>query len=276
MKTRQSMLVLESVLTIIEPLVLLLLRQGVSYVELAEQLKAVFLTQALAESERVGSKQTDSALSLVTGLQRRDVQQLRIHAQQMTRPQQLHHTIPSEVVARWLGDQHVDELPYSDDTAAMSFERLVNSISKDKHPRAVLDELIRIQVVTFDEEMQTVSLRRKAFLPDAQSEEAQHFFRRTLTDHLLASVHNISTDQQPKFLEQAVFAHGLSQPSSTILHTYARKQWENMLKDFVKLADSLCMVDADTPEAAERFTVGMYAYSASDPASDVASASMIR
>ncbi len=86
MKTQQSLLVLDSVLTMMEPLVLLLLRHGVSYVELAEQLKVVFLAQALAETQRIGAKQTDSALSLVTGLQRRDVQQLREHAKNATRP----------------------------------------------------------------------------------------------------------------------------------------------------------------------------------------------
>lgn len=266
MKTQQSMLVLDSVLTVLEPLVLLLLRHGISYVELAEQLKIVFLAQAMADSQRLGAKQTDSALSLITGLQRRDVQQLRPHAQQATRPQHLHHTVPAEVIGRWIGAHYPDELPYTGDELDLSFERLVRSVSKDKHPRAVLDELLRIGVVSMSEEMQVVKLSRKAFLPDEKSEAIQHLFRRTLGDHLLASVHNITDDQQPKFLEQAVFAHGLSAQSSVILHAYARKQWESMMQDFLKFAGSLCMVDADTPEPTERFTVGMYAYSAADTA----------
>lgn len=267
MKTQQSMLVLDSVLSILEPLVLLLLRHGISYVELAEQLKIVFLAQALAETQRIGAKQTDSALSLVTGLQRRDVQQLRPHAQNASRPQDLHHTVPAEVIGRWLADHYPDDLLYSDDGDLLSFERLVKSVSKDKHPRAVLDELLRIGVVLFDEDFQTVSLCRKAFLPSEQSEAIQHLFRRTLSDHLAASIHNISTQDQQKFLEQAVFAHGLSAQSTTIMHTYARKQWENMMQDFLKFAGSLCMVDADTAEPTERFTVGMYAYSAAEAAS---------
>lgn len=271
MKTQQSMLVLDSVLTVLEPLVLLLLRHGISYVELAEQLKVVFLAQAMADSQRIGAKQTDSALSLVTGLQRRDVQQLRPHAQQATRPQNLHHTVPAEVIGRWLGDHYPDDLPYTGDALDLSFEKLVRSVSKDKHPRAVLDELLRIRVVSFDEDLQVVTLIRKAFLPDESSEAMQHLFRRTLSDHLLASVHNITTDQQPKFLEQAVFAHGLSPQSSVILHAYARKQWENMMQDFLKFAGSLCMVDADTAESTERFTVGMFAYSAADTIVDSSS-----
>ncbi len=268
MKTQQSMLVLDSVLTVLEPLVLLSIRHGISYVELAEQLKVVFLAQAIADSQLTGAKQTDSALSLSTGLQRRDVQQLRVHAQQATRPQNLHHTVPAEVIGRWLGDGYPDDLPYSGEGLDVSFEKLVRSISKDKHPRSVLDELLRIQVASFDEDLQTVTLSRKAFLPDEQSDAMQHLFRRTLTDHLLASVHNISTDQQPKFLEQAVFAHGLSAQSSAILHAYARKQWENMMQDFLKFAGSLCVVDADGPASTERFTVGMFAYSAPDTVVD--------
>lgn len=263
MKTQQSMLVLDSVLTMLEPLVLLMLRHGISYVELAEQLKVVFLAQAMAESTRIGGKQTDSALSLVTGLQRRDVQQLREHAKQATRPQQLHSTTPAETVGRWLAEQYPDQIPYSTpDEFGISFEKIVNSISKDKHPRAVLDELLRIKVVEFDENMQQVVLSRKAFLPDEQSEAIQYLFRRTLGDHLMASVHNISTEDDPKFLEQAVFANGLTAQSIAMLHTYSRKQWENMMQDFLKFAGSLCMIDNDTQEPTERFTVGMYAYSA--------------
>ena len=262
MKTQQSMLVLDSVLTMLEPLVLLLLRHGVSYVELAEQLKVIFLTQAMHESARIGAKQTDSALSLVTGLQRRDVQQLREHAKNATRPQQLHSTTPAETVGRWLAEQYSDEIPYScGDDFGISFEKIVNSISKDKHPRAVLDELLRIKVVEFDEKMQSVRLLRKAFLPDEQSEAIQYLFRRTLTDHLAASIHNISTDGDLKFLEQGVFANGLTAQSIAMLHTYSRKQWENMMQDFLKFAGSLCMIDNDTQAQTERFTVGMYAYS---------------
>lgn len=65
--------VLTQVLAMLQPLVVWLLRSGVGYTDLTAALKPVFLEAARAELARTGAKQTDSAISLLSGVHRKDV-----------------------------------------------------------------------------------------------------------------------------------------------------------------------------------------------------------
>ena len=71
----------DEALAIAQPLVAWLVRSGVGYAEFAAALKPVFLAQAMAEAQRLGHKPTDSALSLLSGLHRKDVRQMRASAE---------------------------------------------------------------------------------------------------------------------------------------------------------------------------------------------------
>ena len=64
---------LEQVLHVLRPLVRLLIQRGVGYGALAAALKRVFLDEARRELQRQGRPETDSALSLLSGLHRHNV-----------------------------------------------------------------------------------------------------------------------------------------------------------------------------------------------------------
>ena len=72
----QPTLALDRVLRVLQPLVRLLLRNGVTYTVFAAALKRVFLDAARQELAGRGMAQTDSALSLLSGVHRRDVRGL--------------------------------------------------------------------------------------------------------------------------------------------------------------------------------------------------------
>ena len=103
MKSKQVIQVLESVLAIMQPLVTFLIRRGVTYIDFAQALKKVFLQQAINEAQRVGSKQTDTALSLLSGLQRRDVQQVRLLLIEQPLAAPTRCTVPTETIGKWFG-----------------------------------------------------------------------------------------------------------------------------------------------------------------------------
>ena len=69
-------LVLDRVLALLRPLVRLLLRHGVTYPVFAAALKRVFLAAAQDELAGRGMAGTDSAVSLLSGVHRRDVRTL--------------------------------------------------------------------------------------------------------------------------------------------------------------------------------------------------------
>src|SRR5689334_8427166 len=88
------------------PLVRLLVRHGVTYPAFAAALKRVFLDAAVDELRERAMAQTDSAVSLLSGVHRRDVRTLTRAAEAATpRTAATPLSLAGEVVARWLSDR---------------------------------------------------------------------------------------------------------------------------------------------------------------------------
>jgi hypothetical protein len=260
---------LPEALAIVQPLVTWLIRSGVGHSEFAAALKPVFLAQAQQELTQQNKKLTDSAVSLLSGLHRKDVRAFRETAADTLAQVQADGSAwgkPSaanQVATRWLSlEDHADALPISG--ASHSFEALARSVSKDVHPRTVLQELVRLGLV--QEDSGTVRLLRDAFVPDASHKEARQLFAGSVTDHLQAGVHNLCgtarDDQQPrKFLEQSVFADGLSPESVQKLNLLANELWTHVLQSVVEAATPLCEQDANHPTP-QRFRIGLFSFAA--------------
>jgi len=256
---------LSEALAVAEPLVTWLVRCGIGHAAFAAALKPVFLAQAEAELQRTGRKSTDTAASLLSGLHRKDVRAFRAaaddsraaaaRAQRWGKP-----SAASQVVARWLSLGWPDSLPFSGPEP--SFETLARRVSRDFHERALLSELVRLGVVR--EADGTVSLERAAFVPNQRLEETRRLMAGAVADHLAAGVHNLSGDPSHKFLEQSVFADGLSEASVRQLHLLANTLWAQAMQQVVDAAVPLCEADAGLQDQ-HRFRLGMFSYSAPDP-----------
>ena len=68
---------LEEMLAIVQPLVMWMSRTGIGYTEFATALKPLFWKMALMELERLERKPSDSAVSLLSGLHRKEVRTYR-------------------------------------------------------------------------------------------------------------------------------------------------------------------------------------------------------
>lgn len=249
--------VLGVALRVMAPLVRWLLRSGVGYTEFSAALKPVFLAEARLESERTGGKQTDSALSLLSGLHRKDIRKA---AQDAAAPATvvaaatIKASLPSQVVARWLAGGLSGSLALSGDN---SFESLVRSVSSDVHPRAVQQELVRLGVARLDGER--LELVRTAFMPNAAGQEARDLLAASVADHLSAGVHNLTDGGTRKYLEQAVFADGLSAESVSKLEQLANQLWNDVMTRMVQAAIPLC--EHDEPlGGAHRLRLGMFCF----------------
>ena len=258
----------EEALAVAQPLAAWLVRSGVGYGEFVAALKPVFLAQALAEAQRLGRKPTDSALSLLSGLHRKDVRHLRATAQgddaevarrgaAWGRP-----SPASQVTTRWLGLDWPDRLPFAGPEP--SFESLVRRVSTDFHHRALLQELLRLGVVREDGDH--VQLLRDAFVPDRRLKEAGQLLAGSVADHLSAGVHNLTSDGPRRFLEQSVFADGLSPESVAQLQQLANQLWAQVLDAVVAAAVPLCEQDAHLTHGTQRFRLGLFSYAAPDAA----------
>lgn len=253
--------VLGPVLRVMAPLVRWLVRSGVGYTEFTAALKAVFLDEARREARRTGARETDSALSLLSGLHRKDVRKAGVDsaawaADEARTP--VKASLPSQVVARWVAQGLPATLPLAGELAgAPSFETLVRGLSTDVHPRAVQTELIRLGVARLEREQLT--LERMAFCPDPALQESHRLLAQGVADHLAAGVHNLTDGSARKYLEQAVFVDGLSTESVRQLEQLANQLWQDTMARMVRAAVPLC--EHDEPRGGDqRLRLGLYCF----------------
>jgi hypothetical protein len=257
---------LPELLAVAQPLVQWMIKSGVGYNEFALALKPLFLSMAERELQNSGQKATDSAISLLSGLHRKDVRAFRQESLEHSKSiqdnlaQWSKPSIANQVFTRWLSSETAHSLPFhSADDVADSFESLAQSISKDVHPRALLQEMIRLGLVKEHEGV--IHLVKDGFIPDAHQRHARELLSASVADHLAAGIHNIHTTEDSKFLEQSVFANELSKASIDQLHALSKRLWESALKELVQAASVLCEEDVGCSDP-HRFRFGLFAFDA--------------
>lgn len=233
--------VMAAVRHILRPLIRLLLQHGINYTMLIEELKKLYIKVAEEDFPLEKRAQSDSRITLLTGVHRKDVKRLR-EADHQEEPAVKAKSLGAQLIARWLGDplyqdEHGQPLPLARtaaDGGGLSFESLMQSVSKDIRARPVLDEWIRQGVVTVDQDGR-VHLNMEAFVPEQGMEEKLFFLRQNVRDHLATAVDNLA-GQQPAQLERCVYYDGLSESEVKELHAYASEQGMKILKAINKRA----------------------------------------
>ncbi len=279
MGTKHS-LVQASVLRVMQPLVRLLLRHGVTYTAFAAALKGVFVQAAQQELERTGMARTDSAITLLCGVHRRDVRELRQAesapaarragaAASAARVPSAPSSLAGEVVGRWMSDRSYLQRQSRPRRLARSgdgsFDALVASVSQDVRPRAMLDELLRLGVVSEDED--GIELVEGSFVPRQGFAEMSGLLADNLGDHAAAAAANLQ--QESNFLEQAIYVDQLTADSALQLERVAKKAWAQAFRTVMNEAQTRFDADALQAPAAQRqhrARFGVYFFS--EPAKD--------
>jgi hypothetical protein len=252
--------VLRAALQLMRPMVRWLVRNGVTYPAFAQALKDVFVGAAREELDRRGQKVTASALSVLSGVHRKDV---RAEGAGEQRTSQRGPSAASQIFTRWLTDPAYRladtgaPAPLARGGAAPSFESLARQVSSDVHPRTLLQELERLGLVRLEGEL--VLPRVEAFVPSAAHSEMNALLAANVGDHLRAAVHNLTGDG-PRMLEQSVFASGLSPLSAEQLGEVARELWADAFSRMVAEATRRVELDADQNERPTRMRFGVYYY----------------
>ncbi len=257
-------IILEAALRLLKPLVRLLLRNGVAYPAFAAALKRVFLEAAQAELRGEGKALTDSAVSLLSGVHRRDVRGLTRDANPDSRSASTPMNMASQVVARWLGDPQyltadgqTRTLPRTE--PGTGFDALVAGISSDIRPRAVLDELVRLGLAQDSDA--GIRLLEPGFVPRQGFAEMAQLLQDNLHDHLAAASENLQGDSN--FLEQSIFVDQLTPQSAQRLHAVSAKAWRQAFRTVMQEAAARFDHDqqhARAQDRTERARFGSYFY----------------
>ena len=249
---------------LLRPLVRLLLEHQITYPALTGLLKEVYVEVADRDFRLATKRQTDSRVSLLTGVHRKEVSRLRAaQPDEAGAPQSV--SLGSAILSRWVGvvDFHGPDgrpLPLPRQATPggpVSFEALVETVSKDIRPRAVLDEWVRLGIASVDDADRVV-LHQEAFVADQGFEEKVWFFGRNLRDHIAAGVHNLG-GQGPPLLDRSVYYAGLSRESREHLEALARELGMDALRQVNQRALELQQGDrADPATAEQRINFGVY------------------
>lgn len=253
---------LDACRALLMPLARLAIARGMHHADLDELLRAAFVEAALAAHPDVTPHRAVSRVSTATGLHRREVNRL---LQQET-THVVRRSPATQVFTRWLSDPAWQEngaplraLPRQG--AGRSFEALAQSVTKDVHPRSLLEELSRLGLARLDEASDRVELLRERFAPAGDEPRMLGFVASNVGDHLRASVANVLSSQ-PQHLEQALFADELSEESLRQLQPLVREQWQHVLRTLAPQVQKL--IDDDQAQGRtqdQRVRVGLYSYS---------------
>jgi len=250
----------DAIRRLLKPLVRVLIANGIGLPYLLNLLKELFVETAVQYFSPASGRMTDSRLSVMTGVHRKDVKRLReasLDADTPTRSV----SGGARMIGLWTGDPRyldADQQPRS--LSRQEFEALVLSVSQDVHPRTIIDEWLQRGLLEVEEDGD-LKLRSEAFVPSEDASELAYFFGRNLHDHLAAAGENL-VGQKPPHLERAVYYPGLTAESVTELQQLAETRVSLLLVEMNQEILARREQDRKDPEAKHRFCLGAYVYSA--------------
>jgi hypothetical protein len=258
---------LDTLVRVLVPLVRLMIAKGVTFQTASELLKRVYVKAAQDHFVKDDAT-TGTKLSLLTGLNRKEIRRLTTAAAAEKHPADM-ISYAMAVHTSWRSDRRWRDrdgkpkpLPRHTSGRQGSFDDLVRSITTDHRPSAVLEELVRLGHVVEDDAGR-VLLTNPEFLSLREFSDRLVLLGDNLEDHANAAVINV-LETEPRFLERSVFSDEMSRESAEALALVAREQWKRVhdeVFDRAVRAEKEDVVEARTTDT--RIRVGMYFYSES-------------
>lgn len=248
---------------LLAPLARLAVARGMRFALAEDLFKRVFVHAARAAHSGAGGSRDVSRISTTTGLRRREVTRLLLDtpANAATR-----RSPATEIFTRWsssrkLRNKQGEPRPLPRQGPAPSFDALAQSVTRDVHPRSMLDELCRLGLARLDAETDTVHLLQSGFVPRDDEARMFEFLGRNVGDHLSGAVANVLAEERQHF-EQAVFADELSDESLAAANRLINAQWRALMAAVVPELEALIESDRTAKRRADkRLRVGLYSYS---------------
>jgi hypothetical protein len=248
------------------PLARLAVARGLTFPAFKELLKQEFVREARQAQPGIGVRDI-SRIATATGLTRREVTRLSLDQA----PALADRPAPAtQLFTRWQADRKLRDrrgkpkvLPRQG--PAPSFEALARSITRDVHPRSLLDQLVRLGLAAHDAEADTVRLVEDAFVPRDDQARMLGFLGQNVGDHLAAGVANVLGDERKHF-EQALFADELSEESIATAKKLVRAQWRSLMAAIVPELEELGRADRSAASrksarrADRRLRIGLYSF----------------
>lgn len=266
--TQKDQALTKAIKTMLKPLVRLLIQQNITFVGLQTLLKRTYVEVADESFCLENKKQTDSRISLLTGIHRGDVKRIRHEDPSQLSEKELKASLSAQIISEWTGrasyldEQHRPKplLRYANENQPnSSVEELILSISKDKHPRSIVDDWLNQGIIELktENDQEWVYLSEKGYVPEADFEEKLYFAGKNIGEHLHVVANNLESQQTPLF-DRAVYYNHLSPDAIAELEAFAKQKMLQVLIEVNQRANQLQQQDKTNLNANQSFHLGAY------------------
>lgn len=165
---------------LLTPLVRILLRNGISYLEFAEVARQVFVDVAGRDFTLPKRKISLSRIAIMTGLSRKEVARLAREGQHLKRISEVGDlNRVTRVLQGWYTDGDFTgpygvplDLPFEEGGRKPSFSELVRRYSGDMPARAMLDELVRVAAARIESDSGFIRVLSRSYIPEKLAPES--------------------------------------------------------------------------------------------------------
>lgn len=248
---------------LLKPLVRIMLRYGYSYREFNNLAKEVFIDVCYDDFTIEGRKMTASRVAVLTGLDRKEIVKLINNRLQDTDSARQPINRASRVIGGWLQDKDYQTstgkprtIPVKGD--GISFQSLVGKYGGDITFGPILDELLRINAVEYDNN-NNLKLLAEGYLPVSDEIEKLKIIGISAEDLLNTINYNLSSPKHPRFQREVVYLN-LSQNSINEFKIISHDKSQKLLLELNEWLANKLELDKrlETTQAHSRVGVGIY------------------
>ena len=221
---------------ILRPLVRILLRNGITAVAFQELARKVFVDVAYEEFQIEGKAQTMARVSVITGLNRKEVARL-FKLESISEADRSWWNRAGTVLAAWLTDPDFQSsagfpLDLSFSGKSPNFSDLVKKYSGDMYPRAVADELLRTGAI--EEIDGKLRMSNRGYSPDADPAAMVDILGMDTAELIETIDHNIQNKPENKLLQAKVLADNLPEQHLNAFNEYSKRVSMNAFDDIIR------------------------------------------
>lgn len=249
------------------PLVRILLKHGVTYAELSDVIKTVFVTVAAQEFKVPGRKMSKSRIAIVTGLTRKEVQRISESESEGSSESKTNLSRIGRVLSGWHTDPEFIgpygmplEIRYdSQNENDITFIKLVQRHSGDMTPRAMLDELLRVGAV-IETDHNWLKVLRREYVPEMLAPDFIERVGRGIHNF----IHTVEMNMEKAGPGKGRFERtvrpdkGLKIEHLPLFDDYVRRKCQALLEDIDNWLNNLDQPDGSEDETVIQTGVGIY------------------
>lgn len=247
-------------------LVRIAISSGITYQAFCKLLRSVYFEIAADFEPVKGKPNSDSRISLLTGLPRREVRALR---ESVDTPPAPRPNIERLVLDAWSSsldfmDAEGNMLPLPRTQrvgGAQSFEALVEGVSKDIRARALLDEWLRKGFVVLDEQDRVVPVQRRS-TGVVEGAAGTSLLVGEMVSDLLCGFERVYLQEQPLpgFGFQVVYGHRLSEESAQLICSTTQREGAQLMNRLNRLIVERETLDRQRKDATTRVMAGLVSF----------------